>query len=148
MQVQEVMSKRVQTIGQDDTIRAAARRMRDADIGALPVAKDDRLIGMLTDRDIVTRVLGAGKDPDQVRVEEAMTGETKYCFADEECGHVAANMAELGVLRLPVMDRDKRLVGIVSAGDLQSLAGATAANDTNADSEVATGRGSRAGGKR
>jgi CBS domain-containing protein len=83
----------------------------------LPVADGDRLIGMITDRDIAIRAVAAGKSPD-TKVREIMSTEVKYCFEDENLEHVQSNLGDLRVRRLPVMNRDKRLVGIVSLGDV------------------------------
>jgi CBS domain-containing protein len=117
MQVANVMSRDVQTVRPDDTLRNAAAMMRNADVGVLPVAESDRLVGMLTDRDVAVRGMAQGKGPD-AKVREVMSAEVKYCFEDEDIAHVAANLAELQVRRLPVMNREKRLVGIISLGDL------------------------------
>jgi len=91
--------------------------MKKIDAGLLPVAENDKLVGMLTDRDIAIRGVAEGKGPD-AKVRDAMSAEVKYCFEDEDVAHVAENMAELQVRHLPVMNRDKRLVGIVSLADL------------------------------
>lgn len=92
--------------------------MLEQDIGFLPVARNDRLVGALTDRDIVLRVVAEGRDPAETLVSEVMTPGAKYCYADEDAGHVAGNMADIHVCRLPVMDRRKRLVGVVSIDHL------------------------------
>jgi CBS domain-containing protein len=94
-----------------------AKIMSDVHAGFLPVQDNDRLVGMITDRDIAVRAVAAGKGPD-TPVREIMTKDVKYCFEDEELDHVAHNMGELRVRRLPVMSRQKRLVGVVSLGDL------------------------------
>jgi CBS domain-containing protein len=117
MKVSTAMSLGVQTVTPDRTLRDAAAIMRQADIGVLPVEEHDKLVGMITDRDIAIRGIGAGMGPD-AKVRQAMTQEIKYCFEDEEIDHVAQNMANLQVRRLPVMNRSKRLVGMVSLGDL------------------------------
>jgi CBS domain-containing protein len=117
MKVGSAMSHDVQIVAPDQTLRDAAAIMRQVDVGVLPVAENDKLVGMITDRDIAIRGIAAGKGPD-AKIREAMTHEVKYCFADEEIDHVAQNMADLQVRRLPVMSRDKRLVGIISLGDL------------------------------
>src|SRR6266542_5073988 len=87
------------------------------DAGLLPVTENDKLVGMITDRDIAIRAVAEGKGPD-TKVRDAMSAEVKYCFEDEDVAHVAENMADLQVRRLPVMNRDKRLVGIVSLANL------------------------------
>ena len=117
MKIAKVMSRDVQVIAPDAALREAAAMMKRIDAGVLPVADGDKLVGMLTDRDIAIRGMAEGKGPD-ARVREAMSHEVKYCFEDEDVAHVAANMSELQIRRLPVMNRDKRLVGIVSLGDL------------------------------
>jgi CBS domain-containing protein len=91
--------------------------MAQIDAGAIPVGENDRLVGMITDRDIAVRAVAAGKGPD-TPVREVMTQDVKYCFDDEDLNHVAKNMAEQRVRRLPVVNRDKRLVGILSVGDI------------------------------
>ncbi|HYZ34887.1 MAG TPA: CBS domain-containing protein, partial [Crenalkalicoccus sp.] len=116
--VADVMSRNVRTIGPDDTVQQAARIMAEEDTGALPVREGDRLIGMLTDRDIAVRVAAEGRDPARTKVRDVMTPDVRYVFEDEPIRHVAENMAEQQVRRLPVVNRDKRLVGIVSLGDI------------------------------
>jgi CBS domain-containing protein len=117
MKIADVMSSDVQLINTDKTLRDAAILMKKIDAGVLPVTDGERLVGMITDRDIALRGLAEGKGP-EAKVREAMTQEVKYCFDDEDVAQVANNMAELQVRRLPVLDRDKRLVGIVSLADL------------------------------
>jgi CBS domain-containing protein len=117
MRISNVMSRDVQIIAPDQTLRDAAAAMKQRDAGVLPVGEKDKLVGMITDRDIALRGVAAGKGP-EAKVRDVMSHEVKYCFEDEEVDHVAENMAELQVRRLPVMDRQKRLVGIVSLGDL------------------------------
>src|SRR5262249_48187115 len=99
------------------SLREAARWMAEIDAGALPVGDNDRLVGMITDRDIAIRAVAAGKGPD-TPVREVMSREVCYCFDDQEVDEVAASMADLKVRRLPVVNRDKRLVGIVALGDI------------------------------
>lgn len=115
--VSEVMTRDVRTIGPQETIREAATKMADADVGSLPVGEDDRLVGMITDRDIVLRAVADGRDPATL-VREVMTQQIKYCFDDENIDAVARNMAELGVRRLPVVNRDKRLVGMLALSNI------------------------------
>ncbi len=117
MKIANIMSREVKLIKPDDTLRDAATLMKTIDAGALPVAEGDRLVGMITDRDIAIRGIAQGKGPDG-KVRDAMSPEVKYCFEDEDAAHVAENMAELQLRRLPVMSRDKRLVGIVALADL------------------------------
>lgn len=117
MLVQDAMSRDVRTVTPETTIKEAARIMADADVGALPVAAGDRLAGMVTDRDIAIRGVAIGKGPD-CTVGEVMTHDVLYCHEDEDLGHISQNMAENQVRRLPVVDVDKRLVGIISLADI------------------------------
>ena len=117
MKIRNVMSKDVKLANPNDTLQHAAQMMKECDCGILPVGEGDRLVGMLTDRDIAVRCVAAGNGP-QSKVRDCMTEEVKYCFDDEDCDQVCKNMAELQVRRLPVLNRDKRLVGIVSLADL------------------------------
>jgi CBS domain-containing protein len=117
MLVQDAMSRDVRTVSPETTIKEAARIMADADVGALPVAAGDRLAGMVTDRDIAVRAIAIGKGPD-CTVGEVMTHDVLYCHEDEDIGHISQNMAENQVRRLPVVDVDKRLVGIISLADI------------------------------
>jgi CBS domain-containing protein len=117
MQIKELMSRDVQIAAPDETIQCAAARMSDLDIGALPVGKDDRLVGIITDRDITLRAVARGRDPD-TKVRDVMTENVMYAFDDEPIELVAADMADLDVRRLPVVDHNQRLVGIVSLSDV------------------------------
>jgi CBS domain-containing protein len=117
MKVREAMTREVQLVRPDQTIREAARLMSELDIGALPVEENDRLIGMITDRDIAVRAVAEGHGPD-TQVGKVMTQEIRYCFEDQSIDEVTQNMAEQRIRRLPVLSRDKRLVGILSLGDL------------------------------
>jgi CBS domain-containing protein len=112
----------------DQTVEEIARLMCDADIGCLPVRDNDRLVGMVTDRDIAVRAIGCGKGPD-TRVREVMSAEVKYCFEDEDLEDVAQNMGEQQIRRLPVLDRGKRLVGVLALGDVALVDGNGSAGD-------------------
>ncbi|MCW2315269.1 CBS domain-containing protein [Rhodoblastus acidophilus] len=125
MQVQSCMSEDVLVCTPDHSIREAAQAMKDIDAGLLPVGENDRLVGMITDRDIAVRAVADGKSCD-TPVREVMTTDVQYCFEDEELSDAAAKMGALQVRRLPVLDHDKRLVGIVSLGDIARLAGESA----------------------
>lgn len=118
MKVSEIMTRDVEIVAPDDTIRSAARMMADSGIGALPVGEHDRLVGMVTDRDIVVRCVAAGAPPDSCKVRDAMSPKIDYVFDDEDVSAVADKMAKAQVRRLPVLNRDKRLVGIASLGDM------------------------------
>lgn len=117
MQIRELMSRDVATVTPGTSLRDAARRMAALNVGALPVSNQDRLVGMITDRDIAVRGVAEGKTP-SAKVRDVMTPQIKYCFEDQELDEIAANMADIQVRRLPVVDRDKRLVGILSLGDI------------------------------
>jgi len=117
MQIQELMSSNVCTIKTDTPLRDAAARMAKHDLGSLPVASGEKLVGMLTDRDIALRGIGNDLGPDAC-ASEAMTRELLYCRAEDDVDEVLANMGDMQVRRLPVIDDDKDLVGIVSIGDL------------------------------
>jgi CBS domain-containing protein len=117
MQVREAMSDDVRIASPNQTIRDAAILMAKIDAGSLPVGDDDRLVGMITDRDIAIRAIALGKGPD-TPVRDVMSQDVKYCFEDDDVGEVAQNMADIKVRRLPVLNKSKRLVGIVSLGDL------------------------------
>ena len=118
MKISEVMTPDVEVIRPDDTLRTAAQMMADIDAGVLPVCDGERLVGMVTDRDITVRAVAAGCDPEQTPISDVMSDELRYCSEDDETEGVSRKMAEWHVRRLPVLDRDKRLVGIVSLGDL------------------------------
>jgi CBS domain-containing protein len=117
MQAQDLMTRDVTVVEPETTIQQAARAMMALDVGALPVGEDDRLVGMITDRDIAVRGVAQGKGP-KTKVRELMTPAVKYCFADDEVDEIAGNMADIQLRRLPVIDHDKRLVGILSLCDI------------------------------
>ena len=117
MMIRDAMTRNAKTCAADDTIERAAKLMKECDCGVIPVADGDRLVGMITDRDIAIRCIAEGKGAD-CKVRDAMTKEVKYCFEDEDIEHICENMAAIQVRRLPVLDRQKRLVGIVSLSDL------------------------------
>jgi CBS domain-containing protein len=121
MKIKDAMTSKVAIARPDQTIADAARMMAECDAGALPVGEDDRLVGMITDRDIAIRAVARDLAPD-TPVRDVMSKEVLYCFLDEDVEHVAGNMGEQQVRRLPVLDREKRLVGIVSLGDLAANA--------------------------
>jgi CBS domain-containing protein len=109
MQLQDIMTSKPDCVRPDDTLQEAARKMRDLDVGPLPVCgDDDRLAGMITDRDITIRAVAKGKDPRTTTVREAMTEEIIYCFEDQDVQEAARTMQERQVRRLLVMNRDSR----------------------------------------
>jgi CBS domain-containing protein len=117
MKVSECMTCEVRIADPDETLQDAARAMSDIDAGILPIGEGDRLVGILTDRDITIRAVARGRSP-TARIRDVMTKEVRYCYADQDIDDVLDNMADLQVRRLPVLDREKRLVGIVSISDL------------------------------
>jgi CBS domain-containing protein len=117
MKVSDIMTRDVRLLRPDQTIREAASLMAEINAGALPVSENDRLVGMITDRDIVIRAVAQGRSGD-TKVADVMSKEMLYCFDTDELDDVARNMGKAQVRRLPVVTRDKRLVGIVSLGDL------------------------------
>jgi len=117
MKVREAMTRDVRLVKPQQPISEAARLMAELDIGALPVEENDRLVGIITDRDIAVRAVANGRGPD-TPVADVMSREVKYCFEDQTIDEVTQNMGELRLRRLPVLTRDKRLIGILSLGDL------------------------------
>jgi CBS domain-containing protein len=117
MKVCDAMSRDVQITSPTQSIRNAAKVMAKIDAGALPVGENDRLVGFITDRDITIRAVAQGKAP-TTKVRDIMSSEVLYCFEDQDLDEVARNMSILKIRRLPVVNRDRRLVGILSFGDL------------------------------
>lgn len=119
MKIKDCMTKKVVLATPTMSLREVAGKMRDGDFGALPVAENDRLIGMITDRDIVTRALANQKEsPMETKVRDVMSRNVYYCFEGQEIEEVAKNMGDNQIRRLPVLNDHKKLVGIVSIGDL------------------------------
>jgi uncharacterized protein (DUF2267 family)/CBS domain-containing protein len=116
--VRQIMTKEVTSVGPELSLQDAAKKMRDLDIGCLPVGEDDRLIGMITDRDIACRAVAAGSDPAATPISEAMSKDVTYCFDDQDVGEAAHLMEKKQIHRLPVLNRQKRLVGMLSLGDI------------------------------
>lgn len=123
MKVSDCMTRNVRVTAPTQTLREAARLMAELDVGVLPVGEHDRLIGMVTDRDIAIRGVATGLGPDAT-VAEVMTDSVMYCFADQTLEEVSRNMGDIQVRRLPVVDREKRLVGIISLSDIAQGDGA------------------------
>lgn len=116
MKIREIMTLDVETAAPDDTVRTAAQLMADTGAGVLPVCDGNRLVGMVTDRDITVRAVAEGKAPDQCSVRDVMTEDVNYAFEDDDVKRVAQKMGQWQVHRLPVLNQDKRLVGIVFPG--------------------------------
>jgi CBS domain-containing protein len=118
MQLKDIMTRDPVVLPPDVPLKEAAQRMREIDSGVMPVGEDDQLLGMLTDRDITVRATAEGKDPNDTPVREVMTPEVVYCFEDDDVEAAAKRMEEHQIRRLIVLNRDKRLVGIVALGDI------------------------------
>jgi len=124
MELSNVIQRNVEVIEATATVRDAARRMKEKDIGSLPVSAKDRIVGMLTDRDIVVRSIGRGDDPEKALVQEAMTDQIEFCYETDRLEEVSRKMSERQIRRMIVLDRNNKLVGIVSLGDLVRAQGA------------------------
>jgi CBS domain-containing protein len=142
------MTPGVRVVSPEQTIAEAARLMAELDAGSLPVGEDERLVGMITDRDIAVRAVAQQKPP-TTKVREVMSQEVLYCFDDQDLEDIAQNMSDVKVRRLPVVDREKRLVGIVSISDLAKSDNAASTGQAVADITAPGGAHSqRAGSKR
>jgi CBS domain-containing protein len=130
MLVREVMTCGVEVVHPDTTLEEAAAKMELFDIGLLPVYADDQLLGTLTDRDITVRSVALGQDPTEDRVRDVMSREVVHCFEDQEVDEAARLMQDKQIRRLPVLSRDKRLVGIISLGDLAEIVDEKLAGET------------------
>lgn len=115
--IKDVMSRDVQVISPEATIAEAAKCMRDGDFGMMPVGENDRMIGAISDRDIAVRAVAEGKDG-KAKVRDVMSEGIHWAYEDEPVDRAARIMSEHQIRRLPIVNRDKRLVGIVALGDL------------------------------
>ena len=131
MQLKDVMTREVEVISPDASIEEAARTMDRLNVGPLPVCDGEQLVGMVTDRDITVRATSAGKDPRTATVREVMSKDVLYCFDDQDVSEAARLMESQQVRRVPVLDHSRRLVGIVSLGDV-----ATTTRDDRLSGEV------------
>lgn len=118
MQIKEAMTRRIDLAEPDMTFDKAAALMAKDDVGFLPVGDNDRVVGMLTDRDIAIRAVAKGKNPKETKVRDIMTTHVLYCYEDEPIETAAENMAKLQIRRMPIVNHDKRLVGILSLADI------------------------------
>ena len=117
--IAEVMSREVSSVSPEDSIRQAAEMMDDLDVGALPVTEGNRLLGMITDRDITIRATAAGKAPDSTRVGDVMSTDVRTCYSTQSVDEVLGQMGNVQIRRVPVVDQQSHtLVGIVSLGDM------------------------------
>lgn len=118
MKIKELMTTRVEVARPDSTLRQVAEQMKSLDVGMMPVCDGDRVLGALTDRDMVIRAVAAGKDPATTRAADVMTPDVTYCYEDDDVKDAAKKMQNEQIRRLIVLDKNKRLVGIVALGDL------------------------------
>jgi CBS domain-containing protein len=118
MKIREVMTQGAETINPDALAREAAIKMKELDVGSLPVCDGEKLHGLVTDRDIVLRMVAEGHDPASTKVKEIMTTEATYCFDDQTLEEAAEVMEAHQIRRLPILNRDKQLIGMLSLGDL------------------------------
>ncbi|MDB5962341.1 MAG: histidine kinase [Massilia sp.] len=126
--IQDVMSRDVKSLSPEDTVHRAAQVMKEFDIGAVPVRDGDKLVGMITDRDITIRATAANKDPATTRIGDVMSTEVRTCTASQTVDEVLAEMGQTRIRRVPVIDQESHaLVGIVSLGDMA----VKAASDTD-----------------
>lgn len=116
--IREVMTRDVEVINPNDTLRDAAEKMRSLNVGPLPVCDGQRILGMITDRDIVVRAIAVGKDPNSTQVSDVMSSGIEYCFDDDDTEGILERMRDQQIRRMIVVDRNKKLVGIVALGDL------------------------------
>lgn len=142
MKVREAMTPNVMIANPNQTIAEAARMMAECDAGALPVGENDRLVGMITDRDIAVRAVAQNR-PLDTPVRDVMSQEVLYCFEDDDVERVAKNMGDNQVRRLPVVNREKRLVGIVSFGDVSRAAKARTIGQAAAEIAEPSGKHSQ-----
>jgi len=122
MKVKDAMHTDVKWVGPDMSLTEIATKMWEQDIGAIPVGENDRIIGMITDRDITCRAVAAGSDPSSIKARDVMTKGVTFCAAEEELEDAAHRMEEKQIRRLPVLNEDKRMVGMLSLGDLSHAA--------------------------
>src|SRR5437762_9234441 len=118
MLLKDVMSRDVRVVEPGATLKHAAQIMKEIDAGVIPVTKGEHVVGMLTDRDITVRATAEGRDPNSTRVRDVMSADVVYCFEDQDVQDAAHMMEDRQIRRLVVLNRDKRLVGIMSLGDL------------------------------
>lgn len=122
--VSEIMTRNARVVAPGETLQRAAQLMDELDVGALPVCDGERLVGMITDRDLTVRGMAAGMLPQQAHVDEIMSGEVRWCYEDQPLDEVMAQMGDSQVRRIPVISHDeqRRLVGMLSLGDLATRA--------------------------
>ena len=123
MQVHEIMTRSVETVSPRHAIGDAARRMDELNVGALPVCDGEKLVGIVTDRDVTVRATAAGKGPDDCRVSDVMSSEIDWCFEEDTLEEATAKMKARQIRRLPVLNSERKLVGMLALGDLATSEG-------------------------
>jgi CBS domain-containing protein len=123
VKIRDIMTPDVEYVWPDDTLQEAAVKMKDLDVGTLPVCDRARVVGILTDRDVTVRAVAEGRDPRSTRVRDIMTKDIIYCYDDEDEEAATRLMQERQVRRILILNRGRRLVGIVSLGDLAAETG-------------------------
>lgn len=118
MQVKDEMTSKIEVVNPGMSVKDASRKMRDFNIGVLPVCENNRLVGIITDRDITIRLTAEAKDPGATKIKEVMTSKVEWCFEDDEVEKIAEKMESKKIRRLPVISHDKKLVGMLSLADL------------------------------
>jgi CBS domain-containing protein len=121
MKVREIMTSNVECIGPDAGLREIAQEMKSLDVGFIPICENDRLVGTLTDRDIVIRAVAEGEDVNTCKAREVMSRDIVYAFEDDDLKTVAEKMRDKDVRRILILDHNKRLVGVVSIGDISKV---------------------------
>ena len=116
--IADIMTRDVQTISPQDTVQRAAQLMDELNVGAIPVLDGDRLVGMITDRDITVRSVAVGQDPRSTKVVDVMSTDVRTCTADQSIDDVLDTMGDVQIRRIPVLDAQSKVIGIVSLGDV------------------------------
>jgi len=121
MKVREIMTTGVECLSPDAAIKELANQMKTLDVGFIPICENDRLVGTVTDRDIVIRAVALGRDVNTTKARDTMTQEVVYCFEDDDVKDVADKMRQKDIRRMLILNKDKRLVGVVSLGDISKV---------------------------
>lgn len=131
--VRDLMTRGVRTLSPDDSVLFAAQAMAEMDVGAIPVCDGQRLVGVVTDRDLTIRSLAQGRDPENTRLNQVMSPDVQWCYEEQSVEEAAQLMREAQIRRLPIVDHDRKLVGMLSLGDLAAKGGEEEASDALKD---------------
>jgi CBS domain-containing protein len=123
MLIRDLMTRGVRTLSPSDSVLFAAQAMAELDVGSIPVCDGQRLVGVVTDRDLTIRSLAQGRDPGQTQLEQVMSADVQWCYEEQSVEEAAQLMRDAQIRRLPIVDHDRKLVGVVSLGDLASKGG-------------------------